>query len=62
MAKFTTDAKYSVDKADTLPDNTTLVAMDVTTAWVKWQNGNPVEHRITQPGQCILIGRSSRSG
>ena len=50
-AKFTTDAKYSVDKADTLPDNTTLVAMDITTAWVKWQNGKPVEHRITQPGQ-----------
>ena len=51
MVKFTIDGKYKADKADILPDNTTLVAIDVTTAWVKWQDGKPVEHRITQPGQ-----------
>ena len=51
MLKFTIDGKYKVDKADNLPDNTTLVAIDVTTAWVKWQHGKPLEHRITQPGQ-----------
>ena len=51
MLKFTIDGKYKVDKADILPDNTTLVAIDVTTAWVKWQDGKPIEHRITQPGQ-----------
>ena len=38
MLKFTIDSKYKVDKADDLPDNTTLVAIDVTTAWVKWQD------------------------
>jgi hypothetical protein len=50
MAKFT-DRKYMVDKADILPDNTCLVAIDVTTAWVKWHDDKPVEHRITQPGR-----------
>ena len=50
MLKFTIDRKYMVDKADILPDNTTLVAIDVTTAWVNWQN-DLVEHRVTQPGQ-----------
>jgi hypothetical protein len=51
MLKFTIDSKYKVDKADILPDNTTLVAIDVTTAWVKWDDDKPSEHRITQPGQ-----------
>jgi hypothetical protein len=51
IAKFTIDAKYRVDKTDHLPDYTSLVAINVTTAWVKWQGGKPIEHRITQPGQ-----------
>jgi hypothetical protein len=51
MLKFTVDSKYKVDKADNLPDNATLIAIDVTTAWVKWHDGKPIEHRITQPGQ-----------
>jgi hypothetical protein len=51
MAKFTTEGKYKIDKADILPDYTRLVATDVTTAWVKWHNDKPVEHRVTQPGQ-----------
>jgi hypothetical protein len=50
MLKFTIDGKYKVEKTDNLPDNTTLVAMDVATAWVKWQDGKPLEHRITLPG------------
>jgi hypothetical protein len=51
MVKFTIDGKYKVDKADILPDNTILVAIDVTTAWVNWRGGKPIEHRITHPGQ-----------
>ncbi len=51
MVKFTTDSKYKVDKADLGPDNTRLVALDVTTAWVKWADDKPIEHRITRPGQ-----------
>ena len=51
MQKFTIDGKYKVDKADILPDNTSLVAIDVITAWVKWDDGKPIEHRITRPGQ-----------
>ena len=50
MLKFTIDGKYKVDKTDHLPDNTTLVAMDVATAWVKWGGDKPIEHWITQPG------------
>jgi hypothetical protein len=51
MLKFTVDSKYKADKADDLPDGTTLVAIDVTTAWVKWLGEKPTEHRITRPGQ-----------
>jgi hypothetical protein len=51
MVKFTIDGKYKVDKADILPDDTRLVAIDVTTAWVRWNEERPSEHRITQPGQ-----------
>jgi hypothetical protein len=51
MVKFTTDSKYKVDKADLLPDNTRLVALNVTTAWVKWADNKPIEHLITLPGQ-----------
>jgi hypothetical protein len=51
MLKFTIDGKYKVDKTDILPDNKTLVAIDVTTGWLKWQGDKPIEHRITQPGQ-----------
>ena len=51
MLKFTIDGKYKVDKTNYLPNNTTLVAIDVVTAWVKWQDGKPIEHRVTQPGQ-----------
>jgi len=50
MLKFTIEGKYKVDKTDNLPDNTTLVAVDVNTGWVKWQDSKPIEHRITQPG------------
>ena len=58
MLKFTIDGKYKVDKADNLPDNTTLVAIDVTTAWVKWRDGKP--HRASDhPARlsCILIAQ-----
>jgi hypothetical protein len=51
MLKFTIDGKYKVDKTEILPDNSTLVAMDVTTVWVKWDDSRPIEHRITHPGQ-----------
>jgi hypothetical protein len=51
MVKFTVDGKFKIDKADTLPDYTHLVATDVTAAWVNWRGGKPLEHRITYPGQ-----------
>ena len=50
MLKFL-DGKFVVDKTETLPENTTLVAKAVITAWVHWVDGKPVEHRITQQGQ-----------
>jgi hypothetical protein len=49
MLKFT-DGRYTVDKTETLPADTTLVAVNVMTAWVRWEGGKP-EHRVTKPGQ-----------
>ena len=49
MAKYN-DGSYVVDKTETLPDEP-LVAVGVTTVWVKWEDGKPVEHRITAAGQ-----------
>jgi hypothetical protein len=42
---------YIADKTENLPPRTTVVVLDIVTAWVKWQNGKPIEHRITYPGQ-----------
>jgi hypothetical protein len=50
LMKFNNGA-YVIDKTETLPPHTTLVVLDITTAWVKWRDGKPVEHRITYPGQ-----------
>jgi hypothetical protein len=49
MAKYN-DGSYVVDKTEILPDEP-LVAVGVTTVWVKWEDGKPVEHRITAAGQ-----------
>jgi hypothetical protein len=52
MLKFTIDGHFVADKVERLPANTTLVAMAMVTAWVHWDAGLPVEHRVTtQPGQ-----------
>jgi len=50
MLKFVNGA-YVADKTEHVPINTRLVALDVTTAWVKWKGSKPVEHRITLPGR-----------
>ena len=50
MLKFI-DGRFTVDKTETLPANTTLVAVSAVTVWVHWENNRPVEHRVTQPGQ-----------
>ena len=50
MLKFT-DGRFTVDKTETLPASTTLVAVGVITAWVKWEDSRPSAHRVTQPGQ-----------
>ena len=42
---------YTVAKTEQLPLGTVLVALDIVTAWVKWRDHAPVEHRVTQPGQ-----------
>jgi hypothetical protein len=34
-----------------MPATTTLVAINVVTAWVCWRNSKPTEHKVTQPGQ-----------
>ena len=50
MIKFV-DGRYVVDKTEMLPANTTLVAVNVITAWVRWGDGNLPENRVTQVGQ-----------
>jgi hypothetical protein len=45
------DGRYIADKTETLPADTTLVAVGVITVWTHWVDGKPVEHRVTQPGQ-----------
>ena len=50
MLKFI-DGRFTVDKTETMPANTTLVAVSAVTVWVHWENNRPVEHRVTQPGQ-----------
>jgi hypothetical protein len=50
MIKFV-KPDFIVDKAEKLPEDRRLVALSVITAWVKWQDGLPTEHRVTQPGQ-----------
>jgi hypothetical protein len=50
MMKFT-DGRFIVDKTQTMPASTVLVAVSTVTAWVHWENNRPIEHRITRPGQ-----------
>jgi hypothetical protein len=50
MMKFD-DGAFIVSKTEPLPLGTVLVALDITTAWVKWWDSLPAEHRITQSGQ-----------
>jgi hypothetical protein len=50
MLKFL-DGRFVADKTEPLPPTTELVAVAVVTAWVHWEDGKPVEHRITRPGQ-----------
>jgi hypothetical protein len=50
MLKFS-DGRFTVDKTETMPANTTLVAVGVITAWVRWADSRPSEHKVTQPGQ-----------
>ena len=46
MIKFD-NGIYKVNKTETLPPDIELVAIGVTTAWVKWREKRPVEHRVT---------------
>jgi hypothetical protein len=50
MVKFN-NGSYYIDKTEMMPLGTTLVVVNVTTLWIKWQDGRPVERRITYPGQ-----------
>jgi hypothetical protein len=66
MLKFS-DGRFTVDKTETLPANVTLVAVGVITAWVRWEDSRPSEHKVTQPGQSHpyrdeLPDQDTRSG
>jgi hypothetical protein len=50
LMKFTNEGHFMIDKTEVLAAETTLIALGVITCWVHWQNGKPVEHRITAPG------------
>jgi hypothetical protein len=55
MVKFTTDGRFVCDKTETIPADTTLVAMAVVTCWVHWQGGKPIEHKVTRAGELHPI-------
>jgi hypothetical protein len=50
MIKFA-DGAFIVDKTEALPADIELVALNVITCWVHWQDGEPIDHRVTQLGQ-----------
>jgi hypothetical protein len=50
MMKFN-NGTYYVDKTEVMPLGTILVVVSVTTLWIKWQGGRPVERRVSYPGQ-----------
>src|SRR5258708_6260606 len=50
MIKFN-DGQYLIDKTESLPAETKLVAVAVITAWVHWADGKPAEHLVTHPGE-----------
>jgi hypothetical protein len=54
MLKFA-DGKFVADKTETLPASTTLVAVNVATVWVRWQDSKPIEQRVTHVGQSHPI-------
>jgi hypothetical protein len=45
------DGIYRQNKTEILTAPIRRVAIRVITAWVHWENNQPTEHRITQPGQ-----------
>jgi hypothetical protein len=51
LLKFV-DGRFVVDKTEELPANVTLVALNAITCWVHWENGKPIDHRVTKPGQA----------
>jgi hypothetical protein len=50
LMKFGIDGRFTIDKTDVLAAEKTLVAIGVVTCWTHWDDGQPIEHRITAPG------------
>jgi hypothetical protein len=51
MVKFV-DRDFIADKTEKLPEGAELVALSAVTAWVKWAEGRPAEHRVTHAGKA----------
>jgi hypothetical protein len=48
------DWRWTVGKEATpLPDGKQLVAVGTVAAWIRWEGGKPVEHRIRRPGERL---------
>jgi hypothetical protein len=46
------DGAYFINRNEPiLADELKLVVIGVTVAWVRWEDGRPVEHRVTRPHQ-----------
>jgi hypothetical protein len=50
MVKYHNHA-YTLNKTEPMPLSTILVVLGIITAWVKWWDQQPVEHRVTRDGQ-----------
>jgi hypothetical protein len=51
MIKFA-EGNYTIDKVETLPGDTQLIALAMATVWVHWEAGKPADHRITCAGEA----------
>jgi hypothetical protein len=51
MIKFV-DRDFMADKTEKLPEGTELAALSTVTAWVKWEQGKPVQHLVTHAGKA----------
>jgi hypothetical protein len=52
LIKFA-DWRWTDSTGAVIPDGTTLIALAVTAAWIRWEDSKPVQHIFRQPGEDL---------